>query len=88
LLARLTGRLRPLPGAALIAERGGVPLAAIGLTNGTVLADPANTTPDVVSALKLTRYRVMRQGGQTGTARSLLARPTGRIPRVLPSAVS
>jgi hypothetical protein len=58
----------------LLAERHGVPLAAIRLTSGTVLAGPSNDLLDVVSALRLIRYRIMRQGGQTGAARSLLSR--------------
>ena len=47
-LAGLTGGSVPLPGTALPAERDGMPLAAIRLTSGTVLADPANTTLSVV----------------------------------------
>jgi hypothetical protein len=88
LLAWLTGRLRPLPGTALLAEHDGAPLAAIGLTSGTVLADPANTGLDVVRALRLTRYRIMRQGGHTGAARSLLSRPMSGIRLVGRSALS
>ena len=76
-LARLAGHSLPLAGPALLAERDGVPLAAIRLTSGSVLADPAMTTLDVVGALRLSRYRIMRQGGQTGAARSLLARAMG-----------
>lgn len=79
LLARLTGGSRPPAGTTLLAERGGVPLAAIRLTSGTVLADPCNTTVDLVAALRFTRYRIMRQGGQTGASRSLLTRPGRRF---------
>jgi len=71
----------PLPGTALPAERDGVPLAAIRLTSGTVLADPANTTLSVVGTLRLTRYRIMRQGVQTGAARALRSRPMGAVRR-------
>jgi hypothetical protein len=88
LLAWLTRRSRPLAGTALLAERDGVPLAAISLTGGTVLADPYNTTPDTVRALRLTRYRIMRQGGQTGAARSLLSRPMTGTRRIRESALS
>ncbi|MBV9337945.1 MAG: hypothetical protein JO243_18830 [Solirubrobacterales bacterium] len=77
LLARLTGRSWPLAGRTLLAERDGVPLAAIRLTSGMVLADPSNEPPDLVSALRFTRYRIMRQGGQTGAARSLLSLARG-----------
>jgi hypothetical protein len=76
LLASQTGGSRAPAGTTLLAERDGVPLAAITLTSGTVLADPGNTTVDVVGALRFTRYRIMRQGGQTGAPRSLLSRPT------------
>jgi len=77
LLARLNGRSWPLPGRTLLAERDDVPVAAIRLTSGTVLADPSNTTVDIVNALRFTRYRIMRQGGQTGAARSLLSLTRG-----------
>jgi hypothetical protein len=78
-LARRAGRVRPLSGTSLLAEIDGVPLAAIGMTSGTVLADPGNTSLDVIRALRLTRYRIMRQGGQTYSARSLLSRRASRI---------
>jgi hypothetical protein len=78
LLTRLTGRTWPLPGRILLAERDDVPLAAIRLTSGTVLADPCTTSLGVVTALRLARYRILRQGGQTG-ARSLLSRPMSRV---------
>ena len=87
LLSRLTGRSSLLPGRTLLAERDDVPLAAIQLTNGKVLADPCNTTLDVVRALRFARYRIMRQGGQTGAARSLLSLPrreNSPYPRVSP----
>jgi hypothetical protein len=74
LLARLTGRSAQLNGTVLLAERDGATLAAIGLTSGAVLADPANTTLDVFRALRLARYQLMRQGGHTGAPRSLLSR--------------
>ena len=76
-LARLTGRSLPVPGRTLLAERGDVPVAAIRVTSGTVLADPCNTPVDVVNALRFTRYRIMRQGGQTGAARSILSLTRG-----------
>jgi hypothetical protein len=88
LLARLTGRSPSRPGRTLLAERDDVPLAAIRLTSGTVLAGPCGATPDIVRALRLTRYRIMRQGGQTGAARSLLARPMTRTRPLRESAVS
>jgi hypothetical protein len=72
-LGWLSGRSRPAS-PALLAERDRVPFAAIALTSGAVLADPFGATRDTVRALRLTRYRIMRQGGQTGAARSLLQR--------------
>ena len=78
-LARLAGRSRPTVGRTLLAERNDVPLAAIRMTSGTVLADPCDSTLDVVGALKLTRYRIMRQGGQTGSARALISLPKRRL---------
>ena len=78
-LARFAARSRPPAGTALLAERDDVPVAAIRLTSGTVLADPCSATLDAVRALKLTRYRIMRQGGQTGAARALLSLPGKRL---------
>ena len=69
LLAHLSESSRPMVG-----ERDGVPLAAIAMTSGTVLTDPENTPLGVIRALRHTRYRIMRQGGQGGAARSLLSR--------------
>jgi hypothetical protein len=74
-LAWLTGGSRPSAGTTLLAERDGVPFAAIRLTSGTVLADPRSTSSEIVAALKFIRYRIMRQGGQTGAARALLSLP-------------
>jgi hypothetical protein len=75
LLAWRTRGSRPPAGTTLLAERDGVPLGAISLTGGTLLADPRETTLDIAGALRFTRYRIMRQGGQTGASRSLLSRP-------------
>jgi len=87
LLARVAGR-SPLPGGTvLLAEGDGVPLAAIGLTSGAVLSDPANATLGVLRDLRLARYRLMRQGGHTGAPRSLLSRP-GRGIRLVSHAAS
>ena len=88
LLARLTERSRPLTGTTLLAEGDRVPLAAIGLTSGKVLADPSNATSDVVRALRLSRYRILRQGGQTGAPRSILSRRTRGARQIRESAAS
>jgi hypothetical protein len=87
-LSRLTGRVRRLSGTSLLAEIDGVPVAAIGMTSGTVLADPGNTPLDVIGALRLTRYRILRQGGQTWSARSRLTRPSSRTRYVRQLALS
>ena len=80
-LALRNGRSKPMAGWALLAERGHVPLAAITLTSGTVLASPSAETADAVSLLRFARYRVMRQGGQTSAARSRLRRAQARSRR-------
>jgi hypothetical protein len=74
-LAALDSRRR-IQGRALIAERGGVPIAAIGLTSGAVAADPFNRTADAVHMLRERRYRMLRQGGDTGYVGALLRRLT------------
>ena len=66
---------RPQPhGHALLAERDGVPIAAIALSSGLILADPFNPTADAVRRLRERRYRLLRQGGDVGSARALLRR--------------
>jgi hypothetical protein len=49
-LAGPTGRLSPPARTELVAERDGIPRAAITLTSSTVPADTANTIPDVAKA--------------------------------------
>ena len=73
LLAALDSRRR-IQGRALIAERDGVPIAAIGLTSGAVAADPFNRTTDAVHMLRERRYRMLRQGGDTGYVPALMRR--------------
>jgi hypothetical protein len=63
-----------LRGQGLIAERDGEAVAAIALTSGSVVADPFNPTADIVRALRERRYRLLRQGGDTGQVSSLLRR--------------
>ena len=62
-----------LRGRALIAETGGVPIAAVSLETGAVVADPFTPTADVVRVLRLRRYQLTRQGGHW-PRRSLLWR--------------
>jgi hypothetical protein len=72
-LASLDNRPR-LTGRALLAERGGIAVAAVALTSGVVVADPSYPTAGAVSALRLRRYRLLRQGGDVGPLSSLLRR--------------
>jgi hypothetical protein len=73
-LARHSGRSH-LPGdKALIAERHGTSVAAISLTSGTVVRNSRTASAGAASLLRFHRYRILRQGGQTGAARSLLRR--------------
>ena len=64
----------PPSGRALIAERHGVPVAALALTSGAVVADPSRRGDDAVHMLRLRRYRLLRQGGEVGR----LSSRTGR----------
>ena len=59
---------------ALLAERGGVPNAAIALTSGSVVADPFNPSADAVGELRRCGYRLLRQGGDVAPLRSPLRR--------------
>ena len=56
----------PPSGRALIAERHGVPVAALALTSGAVVADPSRRGGEAVGILRLRRYRLVRQGGEVG----------------------
>ena len=49
---------------ALVAERDGSPVAAVGLTTGAVLLGRRPQVDPVVRALRRVRYRVLRQGGE------------------------
>jgi hypothetical protein len=75
-LSRLAGldRRASYRGHALLAERGGIAIAAIALTSGSVLTDRRHVTGDAVRLLRLRRYQLLRQGGDVGPARSLLRR--------------
>ena len=64
----------PLTGPILVAAAAGVPLAAIALGSGTVVADRSRPTLDVVRLLRGRRYRLLRQGGDVGSRSSLLRR--------------
>jgi hypothetical protein len=57
-----------------LAERDGVAVAALPLTSGLVLADPAMPMADAACLLRHRRYRLLRQGGDVGMANTLLHR--------------
>jgi len=65
------------PGAdSLIAELDGVPVAAIDLADGRVVADPFRRTADVVDLLQLRASRVRdAQARRAHGARALVRRP-------------
>jgi hypothetical protein len=77
-LGRLAGldSRRTIAGRALVAERDGVVIAAVSLTSGSVVADPFEPTSDAVRRLRFHRYQLLRQGGDSGPAWSLLRRLT------------
>jgi hypothetical protein len=72
-LAGLDGRPRGA-GHVLVAERGGIAIAAIALTSGSVLTDRRHDTGEAVRRLRQRRYQILRQGGDVGPAWSLLRR--------------
>ena len=84
-LARLGQRSKPPAGKALLAERDGVPVAAIALTSGSILTDPDERIGDAERLLKRTRYAILRQGTGTGAARALLRRVQTRNRSVMPA---
>jgi hypothetical protein len=71
----------PIPGPdSLVAEADGVPVAALDLTDGHVVADPFVPTADVVELLRLRADRVRAAGrrGDRVQARGPLAGLTAR----------
>jgi hypothetical protein len=58
----------------LVAERAGVPVAALELSTGAVTTERPDHAVDAVAALRRHRYRLLRQGGDVGQAASLLRR--------------
>ena len=65
----------PLAGPVLVAAVAGIPLAAIALGSGAVVADRSRPALDAVRLLRRRRYRLLRQGGDVGVGSSLLRRP-------------
>jgi hypothetical protein len=66
-------------GRALVAERNGLPIAAISLTSGAIVTDSGAFTADAVHVLRFLRYRLLRQGGQRGPLQSLVRRPAPQL---------
>jgi hypothetical protein len=78
-LAARKGRSRPT-GRTLLAERDGVTIAAVALTSGAVVSDPA--AGDAVRQLRRRRYQLLRQSGDVGPVALLLRRLVPPIPAV------
>jgi|1185.fasta_scaffold322843_2 hypothetical protein len=53
-LATLAGRIAPT-GPVMLAELDGQPVAAIGIRDGTTVADPARSTPAIATLLRMRR---------------------------------
>ena len=75
-LAYLTGSMsrHRRPSLSLLAEVDGTPVAAISLTTGAITAKPRGAPPEIIRALRYRRYEILRQGGDVGTAATLLRR--------------
>jgi hypothetical protein len=77
----------PLAGRVLVAERDGVPTAALSVATGAVIADPFESTAQTVHMLRLRRYQLVRQaGGMTpawrlGPRLAPASQPGGRATR-------
>ena len=61
-------------GRSLVAELDGTLLAAISLTTGSVAVDPNWADLELIHSLRYRRYKILRQGGEVGLARTLLRR--------------
>jgi hypothetical protein len=72
-LARLSAREAGwhLGGLALLAEANGAVVAAIGLTSGTVLADPIDPNAAAIRSLRQHRSRILLLSGDVGAAQTL-----------------
>jgi len=62
-----------LRGRILLAELDCVPIAAISLATGSVIADPARETEEAVRKLRLCRYQLSTQSGGRRPMGSVLA---------------
>jgi hypothetical protein len=61
--------------AVLIADHRGVPVAAVSLTSGAVVAGRSPLTRAAVALLRRRRYQLLRQGGRVAPLASLRRRP-------------
>jgi hypothetical protein len=68
------GGARSLGGRALLAECDGSVVAAIGLSSGAVVADPARPHAAAIHSLRDRRYRILRQGGDVAPVQALIRR--------------
>ena len=78
-LAAYSSRPRPR-GPLLVAEHDGEMVAAMAVSSGAVMTDPARLVADAVRRLRRQRYELLRQNGDVGAARTLQRRlaPTPR----------
>jgi hypothetical protein len=58
-----------------MAERDGVPMAAIAVRTGAAIADPLVRSAGAVHAPRLRRYQLLRRHGRVAPAWTLLRRP-------------
>ncbi len=72
-LAGSSSRPRPR-GPLLVAEQDGAMIAALAVSSGAVISDPASLAADAVRRLRRRRYQLLRQNGDVGAARALLRR--------------
>jgi hypothetical protein len=64
----------------LIAEDGGLAVAAVSLTSGAVIGDHLPGAAAAVPLLRRVRYHLLRQGGRVARLASLSARPFTPVP--------
>jgi hypothetical protein len=62
-----------------VAERNGLPIAAISLTSGAVLSDSGTFTADAVQMLRFLRYQLLSQSGPRRPLQALLRRPAPQL---------
>jgi hypothetical protein len=65
-VARLAPLGSPPRGTVVVAEVGGAPVAAVGLADGRMAADPQRSSPTILTALRLRRWEVWLIGAVFG----------------------